>query len=123
LDELDEQFLAHMQRHVPAVLAMLSHIDRAGKERDLSPPTLEAIFDDIDILSNAAERVAASNIALFLNGLRTFLRVTIQQKPSAVRERLDAVKERLIALIPLAQQWVDIGRMERAAIFDILPLS
>jgi hypothetical protein len=40
-----------------------------------------------------------------------------------VRERLDAVKDRLIALIPLAQQWVDIGRMERAAIFDILPLS
>ena len=65
----------------------------------------------------------AANIALFLNGLRTFLRVTIHQKPTAVRERLNAVKERLVALVPLAQQWVDVGRVERAAIFDILPLS
>ena len=123
LDELDEQFLAHMQTHVPAVLATLTHIDRAGEERVLHPQALEPIFNDIDILSDAAERVSAANIALFLNGLRTFLRVTIHQKPTAVRERLNAVKERLVALVPLAQQWVDVGRVERAAIFDILPLS
>jgi hypothetical protein len=89
----------------------------------MAPHAMEPIFEEIDILSNAAERVAASNIALFLNGLRTFLRVTAHQKPSAVRERLEAVNARLLALIPLAQQWVDIGRVERAAIFDILPLS
>jgi hypothetical protein len=123
LDELDEQFLAHMQRHVPAVLDTLGHIDRAGQDGTLAPHALEPIFHEIDILSNAAERVVASNIAIFLNGLRTFLRVTVHQKPSAVRERLEAVKARLVALVPLAQQWVDIGRVERAAIFDILPLS
>jgi hypothetical protein len=123
LDELDEQFLALMQRHVPAVLDTLRHIDRAGPDEALAPHALEPIFDEIEILSNAAERVAASNIAIFLNGLKTFLRVTVQQKPFAVRERLEAVKARLVALVPLAQQWVDIGRVERAAIFDILPLS
>ena len=123
LDELDEQFLVLMQRHVPAVLDTLSHIVLAGEEGTLAPHALEPIFNEIDILSNAAERVAATNIALFLNGLRTFLRVTVHQKPAAMRERLDAVKSRLVALVPLAQQWVDIGRVERAAIFDILPLS
>jgi hypothetical protein len=123
LDELDEQFLAHMQTQVPAVLATLTRIDHDGEDRVLAAHALEPIFDDLDILSDAAERVSAANIALFLNGLRTFLRVTIHQKPSAVRERLNAVRERLVALIPLAQQWVDIGRVERAAIFDILPLS
>ncbi len=123
LDELDEQFLAHMQTHVPAVLATLSHIGRASEERALPPQALEPIFDHIDILSDAAERVSAANITLFLHGLRTFLRVTVQHKPSAVRERLAAVEERLVALVPLAQQWVDIGRVERAAIFDILPMA
>jgi hypothetical protein len=123
LDELDEQFLALMQRHVPAVLDSLRHIEPAGLDGAVAPHALEPIFDEIDILSDAAERVAASNIAIFLNGLKTFLRVTVQQKPFAVQERLDAVKARLVALVPLAQQWVDIGRVERAAIFDILPLS
>jgi hypothetical protein len=33
------------------------------------------------------------------------------------------VEERLAALVPLAQQWVDIGRVERAAIFEILPMA
>ncbi len=123
LDELDEQFLTHMQTHVPAVLATLSHIGRGSEERALPSHALEPIFDDIEILSDAAERVSAANITLFLHGLRTFLRVTVQQKPTAVRDRLAAVKERLVALVPLAQQWVDIGRLERAAIFDILPMA
>ncbi len=123
LDALDEQFLVNMQTHVPVVLAKLSQIDRAGEARVLAPQALEPVFDDIETLSEAAARVSAANITLFLNGLRTFLRVTVQQKPSAMSERLHAVKERLAALVPLAQQWVDIGRVERAAIFDILPLK
>lgn len=123
LDELDERFLAHMQTHVPAVIATLSHLARVDEERALPPQALEPIFDEIDILSGAAEGVSAANITLFLHGLRTFLRVTAQHKPSAVRERLAAVEERLAALVPLAQQWVDIGRVERAAIFEILPMA
>ncbi len=123
LDELDEQCLRQMQAHVPVVLNTLDQIGRANEAHTLSPQALEPIFQDIDILSKAADRVSAANITLFLHGLRTFLRVTAHQSPAAVRERLDAVKERLVALIPLAQQWVDIGRVERSAIFDILPLA
>ena len=123
LDELDEQCLRQMQTHVPVVVNRLGQIGRANEAQALSPQALEPIFQDIDVLSEAAERVSAANIALFLHGLRTFLRVTAHQSPAAVRVRLDAVKERLVALIPLAQQWVDIGRVERSAIFDILPLA
>ena len=72
---------------------------------------------DIDDLSGSAEQVCAANINLFLQGLRTFLRVTAQHKPAAIRERLAAVEERLATLIPLAQQWVDVGRVERVRLF------
>ncbi len=81
------------------------------------------MLQDIDGLYEAADRVSASNITMFLHGLRTFLLVTAQNRPSAVGERLAAVQERLAALVPLAQQWVDIGRLERTAIFEILPLA
>ncbi|MGC3976057.1 MAG: hypothetical protein QM771_16980 [Nitrospira sp.] len=75
------------------------------------------------MLFEASEKVCAENISVFLQGLRTFLRVTAQHKPAVIRERLAAVEERLATLIPLAQQWVDVGRVERAAIFDILPMA
>jgi hypothetical protein len=81
------------------------------------------VLQDIDALYEAADRVSAVNITMFLHGLRTFLLVTAQNGPSAVGERLAAVEQRLASLVPLAQQWVDIGRLERAAIFEILPVS
>lgn len=123
LDELDEQFLAHMQAHVPTVMGILTHVAQSSEARVFPPQALEPIFEEIDALSDAAERVSAANISLFLQGLRTFLRVTGQHKPAVIRERLAAVEERLATLIPLAQQWVDVGRVERAAIFDILPMA
>lgn len=123
LDTLDERFLEHMQARVPKVIDTLRRITRASEERPLRPQALEPIFEDIDDLSGSAEQVCAANINLFLQGLRTFLRVTAQHKPAAIRERLAAVEERLATLIPLAQQWVDVGRVERAAIFDILPMG
>ena len=123
LDELDERFLAHMQAHIPAVIATLKHVALTSEDRVFPPQALEPIFVEIEALSDAADRVAAANISLFLHGLRTFLRVTAQHKPMVIRERLAAVEERLATLIPLAQQWVDVGRVERAAIFDILPMA
>jgi HPt (histidine-containing phosphotransfer) domain-containing protein len=123
LDDLDEQFLGHMQARVPSVIATLRRIAQASEERVLPPQALEPIFDEIDVLFEASERVSAANISVFLQGLRTFLRVTAQHKPAAIRDRLIAVEERLATLIPLAQQWVDVGRVERAAIFDILPMA
>jgi len=123
LDKLDERFLAHMQARVPMVINTLRRIARASEERHLPPQALEPIFDEIDVLAGSAEQVSAENIHLFLQGLRTFLRVTAQHKPAVIRERLAAVEERLASLVPLAQQWVDVGRVERAAIFDILPMD
>lgn len=123
LDDLDEQFLVQMQAHVPALITVLGDIGRTSAGRTFSSQTLESIFEAIDRLHDAADRVSASNITLFLQGLRTFLRVTAQHKPAAVRERLTVVEERLVGLVRLAQQWVEVGRMERAAIVDILPLA
>lgn len=123
LDELDERFLGLMQARVPQVIATLGRIARASEDRVLPPQSLEPIFEEIDVLFEASEKVSAANISVFLQGLRTFLRVTAQQKPAAIRERLTALEERLATLIPLAQQWVDVGRVERAAIFDILPMA
>jgi hypothetical protein len=79
-------------------------------------------MQDIEELHASAERVSAAAIMLFLQGLRGFLLVAAHSKPSGISHRLEAVQDRLTALVPLAKQWVDIGRMERTAIIDILPV-
>ena len=48
LDELDEQFLAHMQAHVPTVMGILTHVAQSSEERVFSPQALEPIFEEID---------------------------------------------------------------------------
>jgi hypothetical protein len=123
LDEQDEYFLAQMEARVPALVGTLSHVSTGSAERAPHPRALASVLQDIDALYEAADRVSATNITMFLHGLRTFLLVTAQNGPPAVGERLAAVQHRLAALVPLAQQWVDIGRLERAAIFEILPVS
>ncbi|MBX3234753.1 MAG: HD domain-containing protein [Nitrospiraceae bacterium] len=123
LDEQDEYFLAQMEARVPALVATLSNIRSDSEGTGPHPQALASVLQDIDGLYNAADRVAAVNITMFLHGLRSFLQVTTQNRPAAVDERLAAVQERLAALVPLARQWVDIGRLERTAIFEILPLA
>jgi hypothetical protein len=58
---------------------------------------------------------------MILQGLRSFLLAAAYRKADNLTQRLEAFEGRIQALIPMAEQWVTIGRVERAAIADILP--
>jgi hypothetical protein len=60
-------------------------------------------------------------MTMFLQGLRSFLLLTAYRKASTLPQRLETVEARMQTLIPMAEQWVNIGRIERAAISEILP--
>lgn len=123
LDEWDRQFLVQVHRHVPALIESLGEVMRDVSQAAVPMQSFAPSLAHIDLLCEEAARVSASNLAVFLNGLRTFFRITAEHKPATVRQRLAAVAERLHSLIPLAQQWVDIGKVEREAISAILPKS
>lgn len=123
LDEWDRQFLVQVHRHVPALIESLGAVMRDVSQAAVPMQSFAPSLAHIDLLCEEAARVSASNLAVFLNGLRTFFRITAEHKPATVRQRLAAVAERLHSLIPLAQQWVDIGKVEREAISAILPKS
>ncbi|HEY6083867.1 MAG TPA: hypothetical protein VIU63_00640, partial [Nitrospira sp.] len=72
-------------------------------------------------LHDAAIRVQAGMISMLLQGLRSFLLVAAYRKTASLAQRLETVQGRIQALIPMAEQWVTIGRVERTAIADILP--
>jgi hypothetical protein len=56
----------------------------------------------------------------FLHRLRSFLFVNAYRKTSTLPQWLEMVEARVQTLIPMAEQWVNIGRTERADISELL---
>jgi len=120
LDSLDEQFLEEVKRRVPVVIQAL-HTLRTRETTDfVTASQLDPIVRELDVLQDLAIRVQATMINMFLQGLRSFLLVTAYKKAAMLPLRLETVEVRLQILIPMAEQWVNIGRIERAAISEIL---
>lgn len=122
LDTLDERFLEQIKERVPALMHTVAQLEENYHPTALSGASLAWILHEIDGLHESAKEVHAAAIITFLQGIRAFLLVAVHSKSSGESHRLQAVRARLAALMPLAKQWVDIGRIERTAIIDILPI-
>jgi hypothetical protein len=57
---------------------------------------------------------------MFLHGIRSFLLVAAYPSNSTAAQRLESIEVRIQALIPMTEQWSNIGRVERSAISEIL---
>jgi HD-GYP domain-containing protein (c-di-GMP phosphodiesterase class II) len=122
LDRLDEEFLQEVRRRVPIISSILTNIRAQGATDFVTASQLDPIFEQVEALYNLANQVQATMITMFLQGLRSFLMVAAYRKTSTLAERLGTVETRIHALIPMAEQWGNLGRVERSAIGDILPV-
>ncbi|MGD9727548.1 MAG: HD-GYP domain-containing protein [Nitrospiraceae bacterium] len=122
LDLVDTEFLNHVTGRVLTIVEKLTGLTTKRDHAPLFTVGLDSIMQDIEALHESAERVSAAAIMLFLQGLRGFLLVAARSNPPDLSRRLHAAQDRVTALMPLAKQWVDIGRIERASIIDILPV-
>ncbi|TKB72018.1 MAG: HD domain-containing protein [Nitrospira sp.] len=121
LNALDDAFVQEVQRRVPIISSTLAHIRLSGAKNFVTASQLDPIFEQVEALYDLADRVQATTITMFLQGLRAFLTVSAFRKTSTLAQRLGAVESRIHALIPMAEQWSNIGRVERSAISEILP--
>jgi len=122
LDQLDDAFLQEVRRRVPIISSTLAQL-RASEATDVVLAfQLDPIFKQIEALYDLASHVQATMIMMFLQGLRSFLMVAAYQKKSTMAQRLESVETRIHALIPMTEQWSTIGRVERSAISEILPV-
>jgi hypothetical protein len=121
LDRLDEQFLEEVHRRVPIIVRAIHNLRTHETTDFVTASQLDPVVREVDALHDLASRVQASMMTMFLQGLRSFLLVTAYRKASTLPQRLETVEARMEALIPMAEQWVNIGRIERAAISEILP--
>jgi hypothetical protein len=123
LDRLDEEFLQEVRRRVPIISFTLANIRASGATDFVTASQLDPILEQVEALYDLAGHVQATMITMFLQGLRSFLMVAAYRKTSTLAQRLGTVETRVQALIPMAEQWGNIGRVERSVIIDILPAS
>jgi HD-GYP domain-containing protein (c-di-GMP phosphodiesterase class II) len=123
LDRLDEEFLQEVRRRVPIISSTLVNLRASGATDFVTASQLDPILEQVEALYDLANHVQATMITMFLQGLRSFLMVAAYRKTSTLAQRLGTVEMRIHALIPMAEQWGNIGRVERLAISDILPAS
>jgi HD-GYP domain-containing protein (c-di-GMP phosphodiesterase class II) len=120
LHRLDEQFLEDVNRRVPVIIQALHNL-RSQETTDFGTASqLDPIVCELDALYDLANRVQASMMTMFLHGLRSFLLGSAYRKTSMLPQGLEMVEARVQTLIPMAEQWVNIGRTERADISEIL---
>jgi hypothetical protein len=122
LDRLDDAFIQEVRRRVPMISTTLADIRASGATDFVTASQLDPILEQVESLYDLAGHVQATMITMFLQGLRSFLMVAAYRKTSTLAQRLGTVETRIHALIPMAEQWGNIGRVERSAISDILPV-
>jgi hypothetical protein len=123
LDRMDERFVEEVGRRVPAMRRMLLDLKTAGTTDFVTSSQLSPLIEQVEALHDASEAVQARTITMFLQGLRAFLMVAAYRKNTTLAQRLAAVDSRIQAMTPMAEQWVSVGRVERAAIAEILPVG
>jgi hypothetical protein len=120
LHRLDEQFLDEVNWRIPVIIQTL-HILRNGEApNSVTTSQLDPIVHEVDALYDLANRVRSSMMIMFLHSLRSVLFVGTYRKASALAQWFEIVEARVQSLVPMAEQWVNIGRTERADISEIL---
>lgn len=123
LDRMDERFVEEVSRRVPAMGHILADLRKESTTDFVTATQLDPIIQHVEALHDASASVQAGMITMFLQGLRSFLMVSAYRKAATLPQRLATVEARIQALVPMAEQWVSIGRVERAAIAEILPMT
>ena len=122
LDRLDEEFLQEVRRRVPIISFTLAKLRAQGTTDFVTASQLDPVLEQVEVLHDLANQVQATMITMFLQGLRSFLMVAAYRKTSTLAQRLGTVETRVHALIPMAEQWGNVGRIERSTISGILPV-
>jgi hypothetical protein len=116
----DEQFQAELAQRLPRIVQAFPVFKHGESASEGADEQIEPIFQDIRRLQEAAHAVRATAVMLFFAGIETFFRIARSRKVSIVPERFDAVESRLGNILPVAHQWIELGRQQRASIEHLL---
>jgi hypothetical protein len=106
-----------------SVSVLIDRLSVLAKSPSSAPGVLEASLQDVTQLRADAQQVNAIQAITFFSGLQSFLAVVVQHRVQVATQRIEAVSLRLETVKELIHRWVEQGRVERAAIGQVLPAS
>ncbi|THJ23358.1 MAG: hypothetical protein CAF45_008160 [Nitrospira sp. CG24E] len=123
VSEAEESFLKAIDERVPEISKKMSVLET--DERDVSSrmKVLEVILQDVASLRTEAQQANAGSAMMFFTGLHSLLAVVAQRHVLLASTRVESVKARLYAMGDAIRQWVEQGRVQRAAIDQLFPAS
>lgn len=121
LELQDTRFLEEVQEWLPRVRQALSVLGPGNFAAGAPNGDLESIFREVHRLQEVAHTMDATAVTAFFHGLHSFLVIASQGRVEILPQRFKAVESRLMGVIPQVQDWIEIGRVERATIEQVLP--
>ncbi len=115
IEGLDAHLLGEVKQRLATVTKALKDL-KAGGKVDAQKRNLQDALREISLLYEVARDVGAVPIAQFLHGLETLLLEVVYKDVALSPQRVDGVASRVAAIAAMAQQWVEMGRAEKAAI-------
>lgn len=120
LETRDEQLLAALRERLPVIAKCLFRLDLTASQAS-SNPMVSTLLHEIKSLQEVSAKGEAHAIMRFFRGLEAFLTLLARDGVSVMPERVAAIAARLQTILPMAQQWVEIGKQERGTIQKVVP--
>lgn len=121
VSESEESFLKAIDERVPEILKKVSNLKMNGDQVSSRLMTLSDSLQDVSQLRTAAQQVNAGSAMMFFTGLHSLLTVVTQRRVFLAATRVESVTARLQTMGSAIRQWVEHGRVQRAAIDQLLP--
>src|SRR5438445_278374 len=116
LEWLDVRFLQETRRRLETLQQGIAGLKAGTKDSHAQSANLQDGLREISVLYETARDVRATAIIQFLHGLETLFLEVVYKGVALDPQRVEAVAARVDSLVAMAQQWVQMGRTEKAAI-------
>jgi chemotaxis protein histidine kinase CheA len=119
MSEAEESFLKSIDEQVPEIVKKMSALKMTGGTSSCLT-ALEASLLDVARLCTEAQQVNAGSAIMFFTGLHSLLTVVTRHGVHLAASRVESVTARLHMVDGAIRQWVEHGRIQRAAIDRLL---
>jgi chemotaxis protein histidine kinase CheA len=120
LDRSDDQFVNDVRKRRPIIAGIFADLLSPHADRLLSNGRMEKLLQEVQALHDSALAYEAKPVTQFFHGLHGFLRALSLKVVDISASRVEAVELRMKRVVPIAEQWIEVGKKERAAIQQLV---
>jgi hypothetical protein len=116
LDRSDDEFLNDVHTRLPTIVGIFADCASPHADMLLSHGRMEKLLQEVQAMHDSARALEVKPVMQFFHGLHTFLTILSDKAVEIAGSRLEAVESRIKSIVPIAEQWIEDGKKERAAI-------